>query len=82
LHSKCCLSREFGIPTCGAEARSEYVVAAGSRSGCCAVARERRKPESTIEQPSCEKEKRGERQFDFQPIGDSLLRRNNKKATA
>jgi len=46
------------------------------------VARERRKPESTIEQPSCEKEKRGERQFDFQPIGDSLLRRNNKKATA
>jgi len=38
-------------------------------------------PESTIEQPSCEKEKRGERQFDFQPIGYSPLRRNNKTAT-
>ena len=47
------------------------------------LAKERRKSrESTIEQPSCEKEKRGERQsFDFQPIGDSPLRRNNKTAT-
>ena len=29
LHSKCCLSRECGIPPCGAEARSEYVAAGG-----------------------------------------------------
>ena len=67
-----------------AESRSEYVAAGRGVVGVLWRGRQG-SPESTIEQPSCEKEKRGESEekaiLRERRKGDSPLRRHNKTAT-